>query len=60
MKDFFNSWSSSAELREADGDVIMEEDVLVEEELHGLKQHLDVIRLQIESNPWLRSIITSL
>jgi len=60
MKDFFNNWSSSVELREVDGDVIMDKDLLVEEQLHGLKQHLDIIRPQIESNPWLRTIITSL
>ncbi|CAA7268498.1 unnamed protein product [Cyclocybe aegerita] len=59
VKAFFNSWSASENLEQIDEDVVMD-DASPEAQLESLKQHLEKFRPQIESNPWLQSVITSL
>jgi len=60
IKSFFEVWSSSPGPHETNDDVTMEDGTSSEQQLRGLKQHLEGFRSQIENNPWLHSSLTSL
>ncbi|KAJ4478183.1 muts domain V-domain-containing protein [Lentinula aciculospora] len=56
VEDFLRSWASPT-----DGeDVVMEEETSPEQQLEQLKAHADKFLPQIESNPWLKSLISTL
>ena len=55
VEEFLRSWAASN-----DGeDIVMDEELSSEEQLEQLKAHVDRFLPQIESNPWLKSLLTT-
>lgn len=62
METFFKKWSScSSQGGQDDEDIIMDDDdATPQEQLEQLKKQIEGLRPIVESNPWLKSIITAL